>query len=95
VAKITGFGGDVTRLVASSAFLFAASSDGQVRQYTTDKRELVRSYGPMKDAAYALAIDEKNRRIAAGSYDGEVRVWSFDDGKAVTAFAAAPGFVGK
>jgi mono/diheme cytochrome c family protein len=95
VAKITGFGGDVTRLVTSSGFLFAASSDGQARQYTVDKRQLVRSYGPMKDAAYALAIDEKNRRLAVGSYDGEVRVWNFEDGKAVTAFVAAPGYGGR
>jgi WD40 repeat protein len=92
VAKLTGFGGDVTRLAASAGFIFAASADGQVRQYTADKRELVRSYGPMKDAAYALSIDEKTRRIAVGSYDGEVRVWSFDDGKVVATFIAAPGY---
>src|SRR3954464_1761750 len=75
IAKLGGFAGDVTRLATGAGFIFAASGEGQVRQYATSKRELVRSFGPMKDAAYALSVDEKNRRIAVGGYDGEVRVW--------------------
>ena len=36
-----------------------------------------------------VAVDAKNRRLAAGYYNGEVRVWNMDDGSAVSSFVAA------
>ena len=41
---------------------------------------------------YAIAIDAKHRRIAAGCYDGEVRVYDSEKGAMVTHFVAAPGY---
>jgi len=57
-----------------------------------DKKELVRTFSGHNDWVYSLAIDGKSKRLASGSYDGEVRVWNLEDGRALTAFIAAPGY---
>jgi WD40 repeat protein len=101
IADAAGFGGDVLRLVAVAGdSLFACSADGKVRQFRTRANkagekpdlELVRTFDGSADWAYALAFDAKNARLAAGGFDGTVRVFSADDGKSVSTFVAAPGY---
>jgi hypothetical protein len=55
----------------------------------------VRAYPKAPEWVYCVAVDAKNRRLAAGCYNGEVRVWNTDDGSAVSMFVASPGYVGK
>ena len=33
------------------------------------------------------------KQVAAGSYDGEVRIWNIADGAVAKAFNASPGYV--
>ena len=40
---------------------------------------------------YALAYHAATKRLASGSFDGEVRVWDTENGNSITNFAAAPG----
>jgi WD40 repeat protein len=90
--QIGGFNpGEPLRVEEGMGFLFVCSSDGKVRQYSAEKRELVRTLEGAGDWAHCLAIDEKNRRVAAGYHNGELRVWSAEDGKVVASFLAAPG----
>jgi mono/diheme cytochrome c family protein len=96
VGDITGFPAEPFHIEASAdGMLFCSCADGVVRQYSQEKRELVRAYPKAPEWVYSVAVDAKNRRLAAGCYNGEVRVWNTDDGKAVSAFVAAPGYVGK
>jgi WD40 repeat protein len=42
---------------------------------------------------YAVAFSPDGNLVAAGSWNGEVRVWNVADGKEVKAFNASPGYV--
>ena len=39
-----------------------------------------------------MAFNATTKRVAAGSYTGEVRLWNTDDGKEVKLIIAAPGY---
>jgi len=45
------------------------------------------------DWVYAVALSPDGKRVASGSWNGEVRVWQTADGKPVVAFNASPGYV--
>ena len=92
--EIGGFDDDIFRLVAVGGSIFSCSADKKIREHALDKKELVRTFSGHNDWVYTLAIDEKSKRLASGGYDGEVRVWNIDDGRALTAFIAAPGYQG-
>jgi hypothetical protein len=90
--EIGGFDDDIFRLLVFEKSIFSCSADKKIRQHNLDKKELVRTFSGHNDWVYSLAIDGKSRRLASGSYDGEVRVWNLEDGRALTAFIAAPGY---
>ena len=94
--EIDGFAGEVLQLIVANGQLFSASADGQVRQHalTGKKAELICTFAGHQDFVYALAFHAETKRLASGSYDGEVRVWNADDGKMLARFPAAPGLVG-
>jgi WD40 repeat protein len=93
-AEIAGFEGEPVRVEGGFGYLFVGGTDGVVRQYSLDKRELVRAYPKANDWVYCVAPDVKHHRIAAGTYGGEVRVWDADGGKPLCAFVASPGYAG-
>jgi hypothetical protein len=88
-----GFGGDVFRLVAQDDQLFTCGADHQVRQHQISDRkaELVRTYSGHNDVVYALASHQLTKRLASGSFDGQVFVWNTETGERLTNFIAAPG----
>jgi mono/diheme cytochrome c family protein/DNA-binding beta-propeller fold protein YncE len=96
IHELAGFEGDVLKLLVQEDQLFSISSDKQVRRFAIDgkKTEVTKSFSGHKDVLYALALHEPTKRLATGSYDGEVRVWNAETGELVTAFVAAPGFRG-
>jgi WD40 repeat protein len=90
--EIGGFDDDIFRLLVFEKSIFSCSADKKIRQHNIDKKDLVRTFSGHNDWVYSLAIDTKSRRLASGSYDGEVRVWNLEEGRALTAFIAAPGY---
>ena len=90
--EIGGFDDDIFRLVVFENSIFSCSADKKIRQHAIDKKELVRTFSGHNDWVYSLAIDGKTKRLASGSYDGEVRVWNLEDGRSLTNFIAAPGY---
>jgi WD40 repeat protein len=95
IAEITGLAGDPLRLESALGCLFCGGTDGILRQYSLDKRELVRAYPKLSDWIYCIAVDAKRRRVAVGTYGGDVHIWEVDTGAVIADFIPAPGYVRK
>jgi WD40 repeat protein len=55
----------------------------------------VRQFAGLGDYVYALAVSQDAALVAAGAYDGEVRVWKLADGAVVKSFNASPGYIAR
>jgi hypothetical protein len=93
IGEIAGFGQEVYDIVVEGGQIFCSSADKTARQFEAAERKPVRNYEGHSDWVYSLAYNDATKRLATGSFDGEVRVWSTADGALVAAFKAAPGFV--
>jgi predicted nucleic acid-binding Zn-ribbon protein len=88
---IGGFGGDVFRVrVQAGDLLLTASGDGNVHQHKAADGAAVKKFSGHRDWVYAVAEHAGRKRLASGSYDGEVRVWNAEDGSTAAAFPAVP-----
>jgi hypothetical protein len=92
VAEITGFGGEMFKLHRRGAALFAGSADKTVRQFDAVTRGQMRVYGGHTDWVVSTAVHEATKRLAAGTFDGNLVIWNTEDGKQLKAFGAAPGY---
>lgn len=84
---------EVFKLITQGTSLFAGGAGGQVREFSVVAREGIRKFAGSTDWVYSLAIHKETRRLAAGSFNGEVRVWNLDDGHLLATFIAAPGYI--
>ena len=93
--KETGLGGEVYKLAAAGEFFLTASAENKARQFKAKEHEQVRELAGPKDWVLSVAMHAGTKRIAAGSFDGQVFVWNADDGALVKSFYAAPGYTPK
>jgi mono/diheme cytochrome c family protein len=91
IGEIAGFGQEVYDIVVQAGQIFCCSADKTARQFEAAERKPVRNYEGHADWVYSLAYHDGSKRLATGSFDGEVRVWNTADGALVTSFRAAPG----
>lgn len=89
-----GHGDEVFKVIAhpSQPLLLTASADKSVRSWNADSLANVKTFPGLTDFVYALAISADGKQVAAGSYDGEIRVWTIADAALVKSFNASPGF---
>ncbi|WP_254509427.1 c-type cytochrome domain-containing protein [Anatilimnocola floriformis] len=87
-----GFGGEVYKLGNFGEFFLASSADNKVRQFAAKDQKQIREYPGAKDWVLTAAYHDGTKRIAGGTFDGQVIIWNAEDGKQVTSFYAAPGF---
>jgi hypothetical protein len=93
VRAIGGFGGDVFKLVATKeGLIYSSSADKTARIHKFVDGSQVFSLGGHTDWVYSVAFNAASKRVAAGSYTGEVRIWNAEDGKEVKMLVAAPGY---
>jgi hypothetical protein len=90
--NIGGFGDEVFRLVATAeGDVFSVSADKNARRHTIADGKAVKTFSGHADWIYSLARHAVSKRIATGSYDGEIRIWNEDDAEIVHQWSAAPG----
>jgi WD40 repeat protein len=88
----TGAGGEVYKLAPGAEFFFAPAADNKVRQFKAKEHQQVREFQGAKDWVLSTAFHAGTKRLAGGTFDGQVFVWNAEDGAVVTSFLAAPGF---
>ncbi len=91
-AAEVGFGGELYKIAPGGEFFFTASAEQKVRQFKAADQAQVREFAGPKDWVLSSAVHLGAKRVAAGSFDGEVKVWNLDDGMVVASFFAAPGY---
>jgi WD40 repeat protein len=95
LGKGTALDAEPQKLVSGLGDVFCAASNGSVRVYSAQTREIVKTLAAPGDWAYSLAVDESAKRLIVGYHGGRVRVFEPDSGKLVNEFVASPGFGGK
>jgi WD40 repeat protein len=83
--------GDVLKLLVSDGQAYFAGSGKKMGQAAVAELKFSRSLEGARDWIYAMAIHPATQRIAAGSYDGTVMVWSLAEGRLLSSFCASPG----
>jgi len=85
-------GGEAYKLVAVGESFFASSADNKVRQFNAKDQKQTREFIGAKDWVLSTAFHAATKRLAGGTFNGQVFVWNADDGSLVTSFYAAPGY---
>jgi WD40 repeat protein len=92
VRAIGGFGNEVFRIAVTPAGqVFSSSADKTARVHQVADGKALRTYAGHTDWVYSVAVHPGVKKVAAGSYDGQVRIWNLDDAKELLKFVAAPG----
>ena len=76
------------RVLLAGENLFSAGADKQIRQHSAETHSLVHTFSGHAERVTALAAHAPQQWLASGALDGEVRVWSWNDGKLVKSFPA-------
>ncbi len=93
VRAIGGFGGDVFRIATTKeGMIYSSSADKTARIHKFADGAQVFSLAGHTDWVYSVGFNAASKRVAAGSYTGEVRIWNVEDGKETKMFVAAPGY---
>ena len=93
VRALGGFGNEVYRIVVTPENrLFSCSADMSAREFKFDNGQAVRTFSGHKDWVYTVAFSPAAKKLASGSWDGEIRIWNAEDGMGTVNFVAAPGF---
>ena len=83
--------GTVFRVVTTTnGQLFSCSADQTVRVHALDTGELLRTYSDHSEWVYSVAVHSASNTFASGSFDGEIRIRSIDDGRLLHAFTGTP-----
>ncbi len=93
VRRFTGFGDEVFRIcLMPDGRLFSCSADRTARLHSLADGKLLKTFAGHADWVYSLGYNDATKRLATGSFDGEVRIWNVDDAKSLVTFLAAPGY---
>src|SRR5262249_18349612 len=68
---------------AKQPLLITASADKTVRVWNADNGAAVKTLDGLTDQVFTVALSADGTLVAAGSYAGEVAIWTLADGKLV------------
>ena len=92
VRKIGGFGNEVFRIdVTADGFVYSSSADKTARLHNLADGKETKKFVGHTEWVYSVAYSPATKRVATGSYNGEVRIWNPADGKSLLNFVATPG----
>lgn len=93
VRAIGGFGNEVFRIIVTpDGLVYSCSADKNARSHQVSDGKVLKTFAGHTDWVYSVAFHAGTKRVAAGSYNGEVRIWNVDDAKESLKIIAAPGY---
>lgn len=94
IKVLGGHGDEILKLVQHPKLpvMVTTSADKTVKVWNPETGANLKTLTGLTDHVFAAAISPDGKQVAAGGYDGEVRVWDVADGKVVKAFIASPGY---
>jgi mono/diheme cytochrome c family protein len=90
VGEFPALEGDVLALCVVGKSLFASGGEMRIHEFNIEDRKEKRALTGHSDWVYSMAVHEPSRRLASGSYNGEIRIWDLEKGETITAFKSAP-----
>ena len=82
--------GDVLALCVADSNLFAAGGEKEIYVFNAGDRKQIRTLSGHTDWIYTIAWHEESKRLASGSFNGEIRIWNVEKDVATTSFRAIP-----
>ena len=93
VKVIGGFGNEVFRIIVTpEGHVYSCSADKNARAHQISDGKALKTFAGHTDWVYSVAVHAGTKRVVAGSYNGEVRIWNIDDAKESLKIIAAPGY---
>lgn len=89
-----GFGGNVLEMKTYGDKIFTVAANKNVQQHRSENYGQFRNYAGWSDVVGAIAYHEPTDRLAAGGFNGEVRIIKAEENnnKELIKFIAAPGY---
>jgi WD40 repeat protein len=79
------------QVAATSSHVLVATGDGPVKDFDLKTGQVAREFSGHAGWVFSLDVHDKTDRIAAGAFNGEVRIWNRSTGEAIARFLASPG----
>jgi Planctomycete cytochrome C/WD domain, G-beta repeat len=90
--EIRSHGGDVFQLqVLPGGESLTCGEDRTARLHTLADGKEIHKFEGHQEWIYAASAHAETKRVATGSYDGEIRLWNIGEAKPTLTFRAAPG----
>jgi WD40 repeat protein len=95
IRALGGHSDDILKLVSHPTLpiLVTTSADKTVKVWDANTGANTKTLPGMADHVFAAAISPDGTLVAAGAYDGEVKIWKIADMAVVKAFNASPGYI--
>ena len=95
IRALGSHGDEILKLIAHPTLpLFVTTSaDKTLKVWDANSGANSKTMSGMNDHVFAAAISPDGTLVAAGAYDGEVKVWKVADGSLLKGFNASPGYV--
>ncbi len=89
--EVKGHTSGIHCLKVHGEMFFTGAADRTIRAYSVADHQELRVFQGHRDWVYTLSVHGQSKRLASGSFDGEICVWRTSDGRLLTRFVAAPG----
>ncbi len=84
--------GELFKLARAGREIFIPAADHRIRRFITKGNPKQIADFELADWAVSIAVSPDGKRLAAGGFNGQVRVWELATRKMLATFMALPGF---
>ena len=83
-------GGEVNRIQLAAGSVLVSSADRKLRHFSSETNQVLRTFEGAEDWILTVAVNPGVTHVAAGGFDGKIRVWDVATGAEVWNRTAEP-----